>query len=113
MQLVGCDHWVRVLLLIVGYKDPYCMKPNIKNIILLSAAILPVISCKAERETESFDSAEPVVEVVERDGEAEEETSGVVQLLDAMNEHLDGHDRLQTVCVRLRNHCSYCRIHKE
>lgn len=89
------------------------MKPNIKNIILLSAAILPLISCKAEGETESVDSAEPVVEVVERDGEAEDDISGIVPLLDVMIDHLDGHDRLQTVCLRLRNHCSYCRIHKE
>ena len=89
------------------------MKPNTKNIILLSASILPLISCKAAGGTESVDSAEPVVEFVERDGEAEDDTSGIVPLLDVMIDHLDGHDRLQTACVRLRNRYSNCRIHKQ
>ena len=88
------------------------MKPNIKHIILLSASILPLISCKTGREEDVIESTESIVESIEN-GEAEDDTSGIVQLLDAMIEQLDGYDRLQTACVRLRNHCSYCRIHKE
>lgn len=88
------------------------MKPNIKNIILLSAVVLSAISCKAGGEKECAEIIEPVAECVEC-VEAENDTSGIVPLLDVMIDHLDGHDRLQTVCLRLRNHCSYCRIHKE
>lgn len=112
MQFVGCDHRLRVLLLIMDCKIHHYMKSNIKHIILLSAAILPVISCKAGWEEDGIESTEPIVESVEN-VEAEDNTSGIVPLFDIMIDHLDGHDRLQTVCVRLRNYYFNCRIHKE
>lgn len=70
------------------------------------------MSCKAGGEKENAGIIEPVAESIEN-VDAEEDASKVVPLLDVMIDHLDGHDRLQTACVRLRNHCSYCRIHKE
>lgn len=88
------------------------MKANIKNIILLSAVVLLTMSCKVEGEKECAEITEPVAERVEC-AEAEDDTSGIVPLLDVMIDHLDGYDRLQTACVRLRNRYSNCRIHKE
>lgn len=88
------------------------MKPYIKNIILLSAVILSAMSCKTEGEKECAEIIEPVACRAECAG-TEDNASGIVPLLDIMIDHLDGHDRLQTACLRLRNHYSNCRIDKE